>query len=196
MCSESEARRIIGPDGAEQLVDIVIGGWDQYRADGRPRRSTPRANVVWDNMMDLAESSFAARDDVEVVPNHQSQGFILKGRLLLRFKKIDRNWRPRNVQTKTQIRLAETGHFDGMPEDLVALTCGYQLDPTESEIQHVRVLRMVKNSLEWSIDLKELAAGVLAPAAPIFGDPGTGTVLPKLPSIRPPRRIKEGEQGQ
>ncbi|ORC19963.1 MULTISPECIES: hypothetical protein [Rhodococcus] len=196
MCSESEARRIIGSDGAEQLIEIIQGGWKEYIKDGRARRSTPRANVVWDNMMDLAESGFAARDDVRIVPRNQSQAFVLKERLLLQFKLLDQNFRPRNIQTRTRQRLAESGYFDDMPEDLAVVTCGYRLDATESEIRTIRAVRHVNNALEWSIDLEELAAGVLAPASPIFEDIDPGVAVPRaLPTIRPQRRREEGDQG-
>lgn len=196
MCSESEARRVIGPDGALQLVEIIEGGWKEYVKDGRPRRSTPRANVVWDNMMDLAESGFASRDDVRIVPRNQSQAFVLKEKLLLQFKLLDQNFRPRNIQTRTRKRLAEAGHFDDMPADLAVVTCGYRLDATESEIRSIRAVRHVKNTMEWSIDLHELASGVFAPASPIFGDIDVTEATPRaLPTIRPQRRKEEGEQG-
>jgi hypothetical protein len=77
-----------------------------------------------------------------------------------------------------------------MPE-LAHVTCGYVLDKAEAGIEKFVVVRHVRGKPEWHIDLKDLAAGGLAPLQPIL--PGTGGPgeLPPLPGIR--RREETGE---
>lgn len=193
MCSESEARTIIGVEGAAAIVDVVQGAWQQYLDDGRPRRPTVRANIVWDNMMDLAEAKMATRDDVRVVKHYQTQYFIYQDRLMLALKKLGDDSLPRNVETKIQEELRQAGHLPHM-QGVASVACGYELDSTESEIRSIRASRIVGKKLEWSIDMEELAAGVLAPLSPIFDDIDTGYALPSLPAIRPTRRKEEGDQ--
>lgn len=191
MYSESEARTIIGIDGASQIVDVVQSGWKGYVDDGVKRRPGARAHVVWDNMMTAAESVLLKRDTVRLVPVHQSQSFAFDERLLIRFKKLDRSWRTRNVQTHTQRKLARTGRLDGMPQELVNVDCGYLLDRTESEIEKILIIRRVAGRLEWVIDVEELASGVLTPASPIFDDidsTTTATAQRSLPTFPNPRR--------
>lgn len=191
MCSEAEARSIVGQTGAEQLIEIVRGGWDGYVKEGKPRRPVARASVVWDNMMTLAAGTFAARDDVREVVRGQSSVYVMKDRLALQFKMLDRDLKPRNIQTRARAHLSAVGHFDDMPRDLPVVTVGYQLDRSESEIKELLAVRHVANELAWFIDLKELAAGVVAPASPIFDDlvDSDDNVRP-LPVVRNPRRKK------
>lgn len=193
MCSESEARTIIGVEGAAAIVDVVRGAWQQYLDDGRQRRPSVRASIVWNNMMDLAEVKMATRDDVRIVEHYQTQYFVYQDRLMLALKKLGDDSLPRNVETKVQEKLREAGHLPNM-QGVASVACGYELDSTESEIRSIRASRVVKNKLEWSIDMEELASGVLAPASPIFDDVDSTYTRPPLPSIRPTRRKEEGDR--
>lgn len=192
MCSEAEARQIIGTEGARVLIDIVEGAWKSYLNEQRPRRSRTRANVVWDYMVDAAEAELLAMDGVRgVILPSETPAFVLRERMLLRFKKLDRNLMSSNVATRTQRRVYHHGIFDGMPE-LPVVTCGYILDAAEASVERVVVVRCVRNEVWWWIDLRELAGGVLAPVKPIIPDPNDATSLAPLPSIARRDRAKDG----
>ena len=191
-CSEAEARRVIGPDGAATLIEIISGGWQAYLDEGRLRRlRRTRAGIVWEGMIERADDLLGNFDGVRKVNLPESAGYVLCERILLRFKKHDRTMRTTNVPTVVQRVLNRQGHFDDMP-DLAHVTCGYVLDRAEAGIEKWIVARPVRRRNEWVIDLRDLAAGTLAPVQPILpGLDGDDQDAP-LPSIR---RRAESEEG-
>lgn len=191
-CSEAEARRVIGPDGAATLIEIISGGWQAYLDEGRLRRlRRTRAGIVWEGMIERADDLLGNFDGVRKVNLPESAGYVLCERILLRFKKHDRTMRTTNVPTVVQRVLNRQGHFDDMP-DLAHVTCGYVLDRAEAGIEKWIVARPVRRRNEWVIDLRDLAAGTLAPVQPILpGLDGSDQDAP-LPSIR---RRAESEEG-
>jgi hypothetical protein len=191
-CTEAEVRQIVGPDGASALVGIVRGGWKDYLAEERIRTRSGRAMIVWEYMVARASVELAdAFDGVRPVNVGGMPAFVLRERILVRFKKHDRMLRTSNVQTKAQTAVARQGYFDGMP-GLAYVTCGYVLDKAEAGIERCVIVRS-RHGSKWSIDLRELAAGQLAPVQPIL--PGTEQAheLAPLPSIA--RRAKDDESG-
>ena len=185
-------RQIVGKDGASALVGVVRGGWQDFRAEGRTRTRSGRAMIVWEYMVARASADLAdVFDGVRPVLVGGLPAFVLRDRILMRFKKHDRMLRTSNVQTKTQVAVARQGYFDGMP-GLAYVTCGYVLDKAEAGIERCVVVRSRRGS-KWSIDLEELAAGQLAPAQPILPGSERPHELAPLPSIT--RRAKEDEDG-
>lgn len=191
-CSEAEARRVIGPDGAATLIEIISGGWQAYLDEGRLRRlRRTRAGIVWEGMIERADDLLGNFDGVRKVNLPESAGYVLCERILLRFKKHDRTMRTTNVPTVVQRVLNRQGHFDDLP-DLAHVTCGYVLDRAEAGIEKWIVARPVRRRNEWVIDLRDLAAGTLAPVQPILPGLDGGDQDAPLPSIR---RRAESEEG-
>jgi len=191
-CSEAEVRKIIGPDGAATPIDIISGGWQAYLDEGRARTRRARACIVWEGMIERADRDLRdSFDGVRKVDLPESAGYVLCERILLRFKKHDRAMRTTNVRTVVQRVLSRQGHFDDMP-DLAHVTCGYVLDRAEAGIEKWIVARPVRRRNEWVIDLRDLAAGTLAPVQPILPGMDGGDQDAPLPSIR---RRAEGEEG-
>ena len=188
-CSETEARKIISPDGASALIGIITGGWQDYLDEGRRRSRRTRAGIVWEAMIERADEDLKDFDGVSQVSIHGSRAYVLSDRLLMRLKKHDRRLRTSNVPTAVQRVLAQ-GYFDGMP-DLAHITCGYILDKAEAGIERLVVVRTVRGKPIWHFDLRDLAAGNLVPPQPILpGIDGSDDIAP-LPSIR--RRAKDAE---
>jgi hypothetical protein len=191
-CSEAEARRVIGPAGAATLIDIISGGWQVYLDEGRVRRRRTRAGIVWEGMIERADRDLRdSFDGVRKVELPESAGYVLCERILLRFKKHDRAMRTTNVSTVMQRVLNRQGYLDGMP-DLAHVTCGYVLDRAEAGIEKWIVTRPLRRRNEWVIDLRDLAAGTLAPVQPILPGMDGGDQDAPLPSIR---RRAESEEG-
>lgn len=192
MCSEAEARQIIGADGASVLVDIIEGAWQAYLDGGPFHHRRTRASVVWDYMVTSAHAQLARMDGVRVAEvKGQTPVFVLRERIAVRFKLHDRDMLTKNLRTRTQARLSRTGSFDEMPS-LATVSCGYVLDNAEAAVQHVVAVRAVEDEVAWCIDLRELAGGVLAPESPILSPLDVGGPLPPLPSIRRPSEESEG----
>lgn len=189
-------RQIIGTEGAEAFIGVISGGWGAYLDERRVRSRRTRANVVWDNMVEVADRDLVAHfDGVHRVDIHGSAAYVLSDRLLLRFKKHDRKMRTSNVLTAVQGALWRQGYLDGMP-DLAHVTCGYVLDKAEAGIEKFVVVRATarQRKPEWIIDLAELAAGKVTPVQPVLpGIDGQADEVAPLPSIRR-RRAEDSEQ--
>lgn len=192
-CTEAEVRQVIGAAGAATLIGVIEGGWQAYLKEGKRRALRTRAMIVWEHMIELADRDLLTQfEGVGRVDLPGSVGYMLRDRILLRFKKHDRRFRTSNVPTKVQRVLARQGHFDGMP-DLAHITCGYVLDKAEAGIERFVVVRSVRGG-KWIIDLKELASGVLAPVQPVLPGIGPAGQVAPLPSIR--RRVKADGDGE
>lgn len=171
MISEAAARKIIGPEGASVLIDVVEGAWAEHIAERRRRTRSTRANVLWDYMGDLADELLAPMEGVQRVEHLERPYYILRNRVLLRFKKHSKDWATSNYPTSRQKKARAEGMFEEYSADLV--TCGYILDEAEAGIQKVVAARHVENELQWGIPLQELADGQLQPITallPTFED--------------------------
>ncbi len=181
--SEAMARKIIGGEGAEVLIEIVQAAWQQELDQQRPRHRSTRAANVWNNMVDLADEHLVAMEGVERMEFYTRPSYVLRDRMLLVLKKHSREWATAAYQTPRQASALQAGLFDEHPAAIV--TCGYVLDRAEAGIEKIIAVRHVDNALEWAIDLPELAAGQLLPVADIFD----GTETEDLNAVRSIRRI-------
>jgi hypothetical protein len=176
--SEAAVRRVIGVEGAQTLIDIVGGAWQDYVNEGisRYHRST-RANVVWDYMAKRSDAELAAMDGVERVELSGRPLYSLRNRLLLR-PKFHMGGATQNVPTRRQRSAAVDGLLPEFGLDLVSF--GYQLDRAEAGISDFVVSAP---SETWIINLEELASGELAPVTQLL--PGMeGEDLESLEPIR------------
>lgn len=191
MVTEEFARLTFAGDRALALVAAIESGWAEYTAEGRRRHRRARANVVWDNIVEHAQApgSLGSMAGVLVARVNDTPIFLFDEDIALRFKMFDRENLPRNLRTRVQARIQDSGRLPSMPQrDL--LFAGYRLDAAEAEIEKVLLVRVVGGQVEWSLDLRELASGVLIPAKPIL--PGLPPTLAPLPRISRPASVEEG----
>jgi hypothetical protein len=192
--TEAQARQIIGIEGARVLVEIITSAWKDHIDEGRPRGRRTRADIVWEYMTTRADEELAAMEGVSRTERYGSPLYVLRDRMILRFKKHNQDFETRNYQTAEQRKLASQGHFDGLP-DLPHVSCGYVLDAADADIDKLVVVRRVEGYVEWFIDLIDLASGTIEPATPIIPDFPTvaGEDIAPLPSIRIKRAEESGE---
>jgi hypothetical protein len=198
MHQEIDARGVLTPI-ASGLCTVVDGAWQKYLDEGIPRRNrTTRANIVNDYMHELmsehvpeASATLAPRSDK---PFYEFGGYAI------RLKQL-RGRRPSNVATKAQSTIEEQLSLDlssldvgpqqlaldGLEADVVDpprppyISVGYELDPTESDIDTIAAVLWHRGKLEWCIDLRDLATGEgNGPTATINPVAPTG---PELPTI-------------
>lgn len=195
MHQETDARGVL-TSIASGLCTVVDGAWQAYLDEGIPRRNrTTRANIVNDYMHDLmsenvpeASATLAPRSDK---PFYEFGGYAI------RLKQLRRG-RPSNVATKAQSTIEEQLSLDlssldvgpeqlaidGLEADVVDpprppyISVGYELDPTESEIDTISAVLWHRGKLEWRIDLRDLAAG----AGGVEGNGPTATINPVAPA--------------
>lgn len=175
MLDEAQARQIIGQAGAAVLVDVIEGAWQDHVDEGKPRHSTTRANVVWDYMVKRADADLAPMEGVTRVERYRRPVYVLRDRMLLRFKMHSHDFTTVNVSTRRQRDAEQTGLFDDLA--FPHITCGYVLDRAEAGITAVVAVRRVQGVVEWVVDLRELASGEMQPATPIIPD------FPSLPGV-------------
>jgi hypothetical protein len=162
MVSEAVVRKIIGVEGAEALINITDGAWQDYVNENVTRfhRST-RANVVWDYMAKRSDAMLSSWVGVERVESQGRPMYVLRDKVLLRPKLHTRDATTRNYPTKTQREVDETGLFPQFNYDVISF--GYTLDRAEAGIESF-IISCPSNS--WLINLQELANGELSPVAP------------------------------
>ena len=167
MTSEAMVRHIVGAEGAQVLIDIVQGAWQDHINENQPRyhRST-RAAVVWDHMIKRSEIDFCAMDGVTRVERYERPIYVLRGMFMLRPKMHDRDSSTRNYQTKAQQDVAETGLFPDYA--LPNVVFGYKLDAAEAGVEQ---LMITSPSDTWLIDLDDLASGNLSATKPMLDIP-------------------------
>lgn len=177
MVSEAVVRRVIGVEGAEALVEITEGAWQDYVDEGLTRyhRST-RANVVWDYMAKRSDDVLVPMDGVVRIERHGRPMYVLRDRLLLR-PKLHTDMTTRNYPTAAQLAAQASGLF---PEhDYKIISFGYQLDRAEAGVEQYLVTSPAD---PWVINLDELAAGELNPVTNLI--PGMEEDLTAVEPIR------------
>jgi hypothetical protein len=117
-------------------------------------------------MHDVAADRLTKEAGFDVVPGGRTPFYAI-GPVAIRLKHLDRSLKPSNVMTRRQRRIARQQPLPGL-EDRAHIVVGYRLDVTESEVSKVVAVKWVGSTLEWSIDLHELASGVLEPVAPVL----------------------------
>ena len=193
MVTEAEARKIIGKDGAQTLVEIIEGAWQDHVDEDRRRSPSTRASIVWDYMTQRADGDLVdGFEGVDRIERHERPLYVLQNRLILGFKKHTGEMLTRNYPTASQQALNEQGAFDGLPWPHVS--CGYVLDKADAGIDQLLVVRRVGKKVEWFIPLRELADGVIEPLAPILWGPTAGDSLAELPSIRKRAKTESGTE--
>lgn len=177
--SEAVVRRVIGVEGAQALISIVEGAWQDYLNEdiSRYHRST-RANIVWDYMARRSDDVLGEMDGVERVERHERPLYVLRERLLLRPKLHTQDSTTRNYATRAQRGAARTGLFPEYDYDVISF--GYRLDRAEAGID---TLPITSPAEAWVIDAQDLADGNLEPATPLI----TG-IEEDLSGIEPIRR--------
>lgn len=173
-------RQVIGVEGAEALVDITRGAWQDYVDEGRARfhRST-RANIVWDYMVKRADALLADMVGVVRVERQERPLYVLRELVMIRPKLHTRDATTRNYPTRAQANVQATGLFQGLNYPNVVF--GYKLDGAEAGIDQYVVTSPTDN---WIIDLEELAAGELRPVSDMLDMPDLDAAWRNVEGIR------------
>ena len=139
--TQDEAGALLEPH-YETLCSVVSGGYERYRKyphRALHRRST-RANIVNDEIISMAVEEFDSVPEVKLV-EIRSRGLRLlrvKDRVLLWFKKMDRNRKIRIYPTDPAVRLESKAQLRLFP-GLSVLTVGYLLNHDETKVVRVTI---------------------------------------------------------
>ena len=150
----------------DRLCVAVVDGYERYRKyPHRPihRRST-RANIVNDEIIARVIEEFDGVPDVKLVElRARGLRFLrISDRVLLWFKKTDRQRKIRIYPTRPAQRLESHGQLRLLP-GLDVLVIGYLLNHDETKVIRVSIAKMGghRQKPEWYIDLEPAESNVM-----------------------------------
>lgn len=164
-----------------------------------PLSGTTRANYVNNHCVSLVKELVEPGDGVLVTPMHGLFTAVMAWReeisALVRFKSLNKDFRPSNVRTNVQRSLTKQewpgnllSGFE-LPTIPTVLTCGYRLTLDESEVLGVYVCCHYRNDLVWYYDLDD--AGEMGGGVENLPLPNTPTPKPRIVSSIVPEKDEE-----
>lgn len=148
----------------DHIVSAVLHAWDDWLASGfvgiwRCKRS--RANFVWEQIIDRAQTTLMGHDAVHVINGNETMKFLVRNEVLFRFKKADATGRTSNVAT--QLALAFHDHEQdlfGLPE-VQRVEVVYKLNRLETQVEDVCVVARNGDSVAWEYSLLDASEAVV-----------------------------------
>jgi len=137
-----EAKEIVTPEIAAALAYCAASAFrDWFKEVSDKARaissSSTKAIFINDHMLHYAKTVFTDPTKAKLIPKHGRYQLLLKGKLLFKMKKLNRNLRPSNIPTKTTINFNAQLmppeyntqlRFANMPDDITHLITGYKED--------------------------------------------------------------------
>lgn len=111
------------------------------------------ASMVHDFTKERIKKAFADIEDLETKDYNKIFGFHLKGKVLIRFKKINKDFTTSNIQTKQTINYSKQIEIEGMPESPTYLYAGYMPNETWTGIKNIYIICKQEKNLLWQKDL-------------------------------------------
>lgn len=180
--SQSEAESLIKPH-YQLLLGCYKDAWSQWQrleAEEPDLGARTRATYLSDRIWYLVKLRFQGVDGVRVFENTTIRVLIIDERLMIRFKKLDKRLRSKNVQTKQQVLWVLQLPIPDIP-DMPRLTFGYVLNRLQTDIERFAVTMPKGKSVAWWLDvvLDEGDSVVTPFAMPVEEPKRTRTVKPK-----------------
>lgn len=132
--------------------------FDHYGARASVHSSRTRANVIRDEVVAAASGRFADDEGVRVCGKEGRRIlFVVDDRVIINFKKLDRQLKPMNYKTPTATAFNENMPLDGVgiPTSLPRLSVGYLPDVEHTQIDGIYVVFSYRGRLSWSADITQ-----------------------------------------
>ena len=167
--------------------DCLRAGFEAWREIGKLApaqrvhlKPRTRANIISDHIGVAVRGTFGQMRGVRVEDRRGFPELIIQNRFVLRFKKLDKKGRSRNILTKTQREWLDAQMvLPNMPPEAKRLIAGYVLDALGTEIERMLVTApATAKSINWmfDIDSDDTANNVIPmPRTPI---------VPNAPTVR------------
>lgn len=149
----------------DHIVSAILQAWDDWLASefvGVWRCKRSRANFVWEQIINRAQTTLTGHDAVHVIDCNETMKFLVRNEVLFRFKKADATGRTSNVAT--QLALAFHDHEQdlfGLPE-VQRVEVVYKLNRLETQIEDVCVVARDGDLVAWEYSLLD-AGEVVVP---------------------------------
>jgi hypothetical protein len=171
-------------DSLRNVIQSAFSEWMSLTPSQLLDRSArTRASWIFDGMVKHARSSFAGVPGVELRERRNMFFLELNGKVLVRFKKLNRNRQVSNIPTAQQLTLLNQEvqlELNGIPRKLTVLNAGYQLNLLQTDIENLLVTLQEGRSVTWTYALPQ----------DVDGEAFNMTVLPQTPTSPTPPRIR------
>lgn len=191
--SEATVRPILD-ELRDQIVSSIRGAWEDWQASdfkGVWRCKRSRANFVWEQIIERANTALLEHDVVYVIDGHETMKFLVRDTVLFRFKKADETGRSSNVAT--QLALAFHDHDQdlfGLPE-VQRVEVVYKLNRLETQIEDISVVARNGDQIAWEYSLLEANdAAIQLPMAETNPERPAATIV-KLKGVSDDRKIRQ-----
>lgn len=199
--SKAQALEILKPH-LPLLQESVEVAWGKWKGEGPKLFMMPnprlRANAVNNLIEQEVRLRFGAASDVRIVERGQRFLLGVKGRLLLRFKKVDAEFRTRTYPTRTACAFDAQGKLAIFEEhaDLPRVTLGYQLNRLATHINEVALVFAVGSEVRWHEPLLHVGPVQQLLVPPTQAAPAANASRPRRVIIKQPRPAQESEGGE
>ncbi len=155
LLTSEEAEPILKPL-LTRLAASIGHGWDAWITDYAGKHiilsARTRANIVFDETVAWAEREFINEPGVKCKRICNSFWMFIGDKIILRFKKFNRDSLPSNIQTKQQMLFGAQLVFPTM-EPGTLLNAGYILDDLQRAILHKKITCQLKDKVIWELKL-------------------------------------------
>ena len=149
----------------DDIRTCLVAGWNAWRDLGSrvPDHvvrfdSTTRAGIINNEIVAEARRRFHNVPGVNVTAQGRMVVLVFGGILILRFKKIDRNFRTRNVPTRQAQRFQYQMEMEGLPPEATVVVAGYLLTALQDAVHGNWLVCSYGTGLEWKIPLDSLTS--------------------------------------
>jgi len=202
LLTSQEGEELLKPY-VDALNRCIQHGWDSYQNDYTSKHhilsARTRATIVFDEIIACAEQEFYGKDGVRFVRKSNSFMLYIGEKATIRFKKIKRNGRCSNIDTRQQVLFKAQAQLrlPGMLEGTL-LHVGYLLNDIEKDINRKMVVCQLNNRVLWQFELKSEAVATVVPMEPTPPQPQTPrfVVKPSADVQNPNTKAKDAKAGE
>ena len=178
--TSEEVERIVGPY-YPLLSQCIEGAWEEFCASVPPGvrakiGKRARAAVIHDLMVHHAYRVFQGVSGINFVSARGYVHMSIRGRLLVRMKKLDSKGRPANYQTQ-QVKDLNAGKMLTEIPAALRLVAGYQLNDLQSALDALLIVAPRGRGLAFKLTIKDYGDGTgslagiheITPPSPVVG---------------------------
>ncbi|MEN9937937.1 MAG: hypothetical protein RLZZ387_4516 [Chloroflexota bacterium] len=167
--SVTEAKAVMQPH-LPTLSEGIQQGWAEWSllAQNKPWLSArARASIVHDAIWAAVKQRFTGVDGTAIVESRGLRVLVLEDHIAIRFKKLDRELRPKNIWTQQQLAFVRQESLVGIPP-VTRLTMGYVLTALQNDIEKIAVTLQRVDHLAWAFEIpvarKTVTIATITPA--------------------------------
>lgn len=157
--SESAVRDVLKPYHAifADASRAAMKQWLEIPPAQRAALDHPRAfaNVVWSLFRNEATVRFSGLSGLTLTHKYNTLGIIVKNKLMLRFKRVNRQGRSRNFPTQASLRFYAQFELPGIPASCPRAEIGWREDDVRLGLTELSIVMRNGKHLAWRYSILE-----------------------------------------